>query len=112
LVSNQVHSFLTTIQISTQMCVLSFEFYIMALGAVPDIQWIVEGACKTVIYCDTISLAFRLLVYLWHCLPTSPQTHSSQIQLYCSLCFASYNECTISYLWRILTFKFLLQPTL
>jgi superfamily II DNA helicase RecQ len=35
----------------------------------PDLKWIVEGDRKTVIYCDTISLAFRLLVYLWHCSP-------------------------------------------
>lgn len=60
----------------------------------PDLKWIVEGARKTIIYCDTISLAFRFLVYLWHCLPTSPQTCSSRIRLYCSLCFASYNERT------------------
>ena len=33
LVSNQAHSFLTTIQISAQMCILSFKFYDMALGA-------------------------------------------------------------------------------
>ena len=41
----------------------------------PDLKWIVEGNRKTIIYSDTISLAFRLLVYLWHCSP--PETRNS-----------------------------------
>ena len=40
---------------------------------------------KIIIYCNTIALAFCLLVYLWHCLPVSC---TSQICLYC---FLSYN---------------------
>jgi len=55
----------------------------------PDLKWVIEGDRKVVIYCDTISLAFRLLVYLWHCLPDASRT--SQIHLYCSICIPSYN---------------------
>lgn len=59
----------------------------------PDLKWVAEGDRKVIIYCDTISLAFRLLVYLWHCLP-APQSCISQIYLYCSICTPSYNERT------------------
>ena len=57
----------------------------------PDLKWVIKGDCKVIIYCDTVSLAFRLLVYLWHCLPVSCK---SQIRLYCSICFPLFNMCT------------------
>ena len=51
----------------------------------PDLDWIVEGNRKTLIYCGSFALSFRLRVYFHHKSP------STVIRLYNSLCFSSYN---------------------
>lgn len=51
----------------------------------PDLDWIVEGSRKTLIYCGSFSLCFRLRVYFHYKSP------STVIRLYNSLCFSSYN---------------------
>jgi len=54
----------------------------------PDLDWIVTGDRKTIVYCSTISLSFRLRVYFHHKAP------NKIIQLYNSLYFPDYNSKT------------------
>ena len=56
----------------------------------PDLDWIIEGTCKTIIYCENFSLCFRLRVYFYH---LNPQ---KTVRIYNSLCFCSYNTVTRS----------------
>lgn len=51
----------------------------------PDLDWIVEGGRKTLIYCGSFALGFRLRVYFHYKSP------STVVRLYNSLCFSSYN---------------------
>ncbi len=57
----------------------------------PDLRWVVSGRRKTIIYCDTISLAFCLFVELWYCIP-NPETRSKCLRMYCSLFSTEHNE--------------------
>lgn len=52
----------------------------------PDLDWVVEGHRKTIIYCGNFALSFRLCVYYYYRAP------SKVIRLYNSLCFPSYNS--------------------
>ena len=56
----------------------------------PDFRWIVEGRRKTVVFCRTIALSFRLACYLQQFSTSSP----SPIRLYNSLNWPSYNAST------------------
>ncbi len=49
----------------------------------PDLRWVIEGHRKTIIYCSTISLAFRVFVYLWHSsTPSDPSIRRMGISVY------------------------------
>jgi superfamily II DNA helicase RecQ len=56
----------------------------------PDLRWIIEGNRKTVIYCDTISLAFRLFVYYWCCISDCDSARR-RLRLYTSIFHSDYN---------------------
>ncbi|PIL25360.1 hypothetical protein GSI_13250 [Ganoderma sinense ZZ0214-1] len=56
----------------------------------PDFRWILDERRKTVIFCRTIALSFRLACYLLHLSTSSP----SPIRLYNSLNWPSYNTRT------------------
>lgn len=54
----------------------------------PDLDWIVEGDRKTIIYYGNFGLSFRLRVYYHYKAPYKI------IRLYNSICFPSYNSAT------------------
>ncbi|KAF9487210.1 hypothetical protein BDN71DRAFT_1437019 [Pleurotus eryngii] len=57
----------------------------------PDLRWIVEGTRKTIIYGDTITLIYRLLVYFWHeVTPSIPR--QIRFRMYASICDQEYNS--------------------
>lgn len=56
--------------------------------AFPDLDWIVQGNRKTIIFAGTINLAFRLRMYFHHIAP------QKKIRFYNLLCFASHNKKT------------------
>ncbi|KAJ3729758.1 P-loop containing nucleoside triphosphate hydrolase protein [Lentinula raphanica] len=61
--------------------------------AFPDFDWVIAGRRKTIIYCRTISLAFRLFVYLWHKdSPSNSIARRKRFRLYCSLYSNQYNK--------------------
>lgn len=51
----------------------------------PDLDWVVEGDRKTIVYCSNFALCFRLRVYYHYKAP-----HKA-IRIYNSLCFPTYN---------------------
>jgi hypothetical protein len=55
----------------------------------PDLRWIIEGTRKTIVYCDTISLAFRLFVYFWNCVGSDRAPH--HMRLYTAIFTSDYN---------------------
>ncbi|KAI9065080.1 P-loop containing nucleoside triphosphate hydrolase protein [Trametes sanguinea] len=57
--------------------------------AFPDLRWILDGGRKTVIHCRTITLGFRVAIYLWHLCPA--RSRSKRIRLYNALNWPSYN---------------------
>ncbi|KAL0564862.1 hypothetical protein V5O48_017175 [Marasmius crinis-equi] len=66
-------------------------------SAFPDLGWVLEKRRKTIIYCDTISLAFRVFVYLWFQIPDSESSsRQSRLRMYCSLFTKEYNQNTRS----------------
>lgn len=66
----------------------------------PDLKWIVEGNRKTIVYCSTVNLAYRLFVYLLHSAGSSdPATRRKRIRLHCSLYPDPYNEKTVQLLF-------------
>ncbi|KAF8962189.1 P-loop containing nucleoside triphosphate hydrolase protein, partial [Flammula alnicola] len=54
----------------------------------PDLDWIVEGNRKTIIYCNNFALCFRLRTYFHYKAP------HKLVRIYNSLCFPSYNADT------------------
>ncbi|KAF9491307.1 hypothetical protein BDN71DRAFT_1351595, partial [Pleurotus eryngii] len=54
----------------------------------PDLNWVARSRRKTIIYCEMISLGFRLRIYL---LGIAPQ---KRIRVYNSLSFPTYNQST------------------
>ncbi|KAJ3768695.1 P-loop containing nucleoside triphosphate hydrolase protein [Lentinula raphanica] len=59
----------------------------------PDFDWLLESRRKTIIYCRTISLAFRLYVYLWHNdTPSNSPARRKRFRIYCSLYSDKYNN--------------------
>ncbi|KAJ3763074.1 P-loop containing nucleoside triphosphate hydrolase protein [Lentinula raphanica] len=59
----------------------------------PDFDWILDGRRKTIIYCSTISLAYRLFVYLWRKdTPSNSPSRRKRFRLYCSLYTHQYNK--------------------
>ena len=56
--------------------------------AFPDLDWIVEGNRKTIIFAGTINLAFCLWMYFHHIAP------QKRIRFYNSLCFTSHKNTT------------------
>ncbi|KAF9029173.1 hypothetical protein BDP27DRAFT_1277889, partial [Rhodocollybia butyracea] len=58
----------------------------------PDFDWILAGCRKTIIYCRTISLAFRLFVYLWRKVSPNSSSRRKRFRLYCSLYPNLYNK--------------------
>ncbi|KAI0744071.1 P-loop containing nucleoside triphosphate hydrolase protein, partial [Daedaleopsis nitida] len=61
--------------------------------AFPDFRWVLDGRRKTVFYCRTIVLSFRLLCYLRKLCPASDHPEI-RIRMYNSLMWAKYNEKT------------------
>ncbi|KAI0730874.1 P-loop containing nucleoside triphosphate hydrolase protein [Earliella scabrosa] len=59
----------------------------------PDFRWVLEGRRKTVFYCRTIALSFRLFCYLWQLCPASEHP-DIRIRMYNSLNWPQYNERT------------------
>ncbi|TFY74886.1 hypothetical protein EWM64_g9127 [Hericium alpestre] len=59
----------------------------------PALLWILESNRKTVIYCATISLTFRVTCYLW-VFATDKSNLSTRIHMYMALNWPSYNEAT------------------
>ncbi|KAJ3766288.1 P-loop containing nucleoside triphosphate hydrolase protein [Lentinula raphanica] len=59
----------------------------------PDLDWLLKSTRKTIIYCRTISLAFRLYVYLWrNDTPSDSPTRRKRFRIYCSLYSDNYNK--------------------
>ncbi|KAI0728029.1 P-loop containing nucleoside triphosphate hydrolase protein [Fomitopsis betulina] len=69
-----------------------FRFLNSGLGGwtFPDLDWLVDDGRKTVVFCRTIALGFRLLTYLWHKLPHNVK-RGTYIRLYNALNWPSYN---------------------
>ncbi|KAI0040281.1 P-loop containing nucleoside triphosphate hydrolase protein, partial [Auriscalpium vulgare] len=59
----------------------------------PDLDWVLRRNRKTIIFCKTILLSFRVLVYLWHRAPVSP-SRSTRIRMYNSLNSPAFNAKT------------------
>lgn len=59
----------------------------------PDLAWILDGTRRTVVFCRTISLSFKVALYLRGLAPPSP-SHDTRIRMYNSLNWPSYNEAT------------------
>ncbi|THU83870.1 hypothetical protein K435DRAFT_870881 [Dendrothele bispora CBS 962.96] len=58
-----------------------------------DLDWVLDGKRKTIIYCPSISLAFRIFVYLWRkSMPSDSPTRRKRFRLYCSLYSDCYNK--------------------
>ncbi|KAJ3780640.1 hypothetical protein GGU10DRAFT_380379 [Lentinula aff. detonsa] len=59
----------------------------------PDLDWILDGRRKTIIYCRTILLAFCIFVYMWHSSsPSNLLGRRKRFRLYCSLYSREYNR--------------------
>ncbi|TFY80847.1 hypothetical protein EWM64_g3164 [Hericium alpestre] len=59
----------------------------------PALLWILESRRKTVIYCATISLAFRVTCYLW--IHTKDKSNlPTRLRMYTAINFPSYNNAT------------------
>ncbi|KAJ3738554.1 P-loop containing nucleoside triphosphate hydrolase protein [Lentinula detonsa] len=76
---------------------LQFIFRVLRHGlqgwSFPDFDWALNGQRKTIIYCRTISLAFRLFVYLWQTSsPSNSPARRKRSRLYCSLYSDKYNK--------------------
>ena len=54
----------------------------------PDLDWIIEGDRKTIIYCANYALCFRLRTYYYYKAP------HKLVRIYNSLCFSNYNTVT------------------
>ncbi|TCD64684.1 hypothetical protein EIP91_003798 [Steccherinum ochraceum] len=57
----------------------------------PDFAWIVRDDIRTVVYCPTIALTFRVTMYLMRQLPPSSQP-TKRIRTYTALNWSRYNE--------------------
>ncbi|KAJ3973395.1 P-loop containing nucleoside triphosphate hydrolase protein, partial [Lentinula raphanica] len=76
---------------------LQFIFRVLRHGLqgwdFPDLDWLLKSTRKTIIYCRTISLAFRLYVYLWRTdTPSDSPTRRKRFRIYCSLYPDNYNK--------------------
>ncbi|KAF5381943.1 hypothetical protein D9615_004202 [Tricholomella constricta] len=60
----------------------------------PDLLPYLAAGRKTVIYCETIELCFRVAVYLWGLLPSGLEK-LTRVRLYHALCWPDENEETI-----------------
>jgi superfamily II DNA helicase RecQ len=58
----------------------------------PDLCWVVEGKRKTIVYCNSINLAFHLFIYLWHLTPEDTLRCKNCMHLYTSLFLSTFNE--------------------
>ncbi|OSC96921.1 P-loop containing nucleoside triphosphate hydrolase protein, partial [Trametes coccinea BRFM310] len=58
--------------------------------AFPDLRWILDGHRRTVIHCRTITLGFRVAIYLWHLCPA--RSREKRIRLYNALNWPTYNS--------------------
>jgi hypothetical protein len=80
-------------QRSNQRTDLRMEFRDLAHGLggwdFPDLRWIIEGTRKTIVYCDTILLAFRLFVYFWNCVGSDKAP--CRMHLYTAIFTSDYN---------------------
>ncbi|KAF8798687.1 P-loop containing nucleoside triphosphate hydrolase protein [Phlegmacium glaucopus] len=54
----------------------------------PDLDWVIEGNRKTLIYCPNFALCFRLRIYYYYKAP------HKLVRIYNSLCFSNYNADT------------------
>ncbi|KAH9922249.1 P-loop containing nucleoside triphosphate hydrolase protein [Fomitopsis serialis] len=59
----------------------------------PDLDWLIRDGRKTVIFCRTIALGFRVLVYLWNKIPDGME-RGRFVRLYNALNWATYNTRT------------------
>ncbi|KAH9934137.1 P-loop containing nucleoside triphosphate hydrolase protein [Fomitopsis serialis] len=58
--------------------------------AFPDLDWIIPDGRKTVIFCRTIALGYRVLVYLWSKIPNGADC-TRFLRLYNALNWTTYN---------------------
>ncbi|KAH7905522.1 P-loop containing nucleoside triphosphate hydrolase protein, partial [Hygrophoropsis aurantiaca] len=79
---------------------LIFRVMQSGLGAVkfPELDWILEGQRRTLIFCKTIFLGFRVDVYLWHKIAHDPH-RAKRIRMFNALNDKSYNDQTLAY-WK------------
>ena len=72
-----------------------FRFLTTGIGgwSFPDLDWLVTDEHKTVIFCRTIALGFRMLVHLWNKVPANID-RGTFVRLYNALNWPSYNEQT------------------
>ena len=63
----------------------------------PDLAWVLTEPGKTLIFCASIQLGFKILVYLWNLQPEN-SVHGHCIQMYNSLNSAEYNRQTFELL--------------
>jgi superfamily II DNA/RNA helicase len=63
----------------------------------PDLAWVLAVHSKTIIFCPTIHLDFRLLVYLWNLQPEN-LVHGPCIRMYNLLNSMQYNHQTFELL--------------
>jgi hypothetical protein len=57
----------------------------------PDLAWVVRQDKRSIIFCKTISMVFRVFVYLWDLLGGTPQEKEIKLRMYTSLFEDSYN---------------------
>ncbi|KAJ2981881.1 hypothetical protein NUW54_g10818 [Trametes sanguinea] len=60
-----------------------------------ELDWILSGTRRTIIFCPTIALAFRVATYL-HARAAGLEDLSKRVRIYHSLNWASYNTYTLS----------------
>ncbi|THU90420.1 hypothetical protein K435DRAFT_760310 [Dendrothele bispora CBS 962.96] len=80
-----------TLQPSARITIYLSDIEAWAAGWVFD--WVLDGKQKTIIYCPSISLVFRIFVYLWRkSIPSDSLTHPKCFRLHRSLYSDCYNK--------------------
>jgi superfamily II DNA helicase RecQ len=60
----------------------------------PDLRWLLYHNKKTIVFCRTINLSFRVLVYLWDLMPGTVEEKAVRMRMYNAACDDSYNNQT------------------
>jgi hypothetical protein len=64
----------------------------------PDICWVLSTREKTLIFCKTVNLSFRVLVYLWNLMDGTKAEKRIQLRMYNSILSDNFNEQT----WQLM----------